>query len=42
MKNCCKTENTAPHKPKQNWLKWFIYAAVILAIVFVALQQINY
>ncbi|MCX2741207.1 hypothetical protein [Pontibacter anaerobius] len=42
MKDCCRTEGTEPRQPNKNWLKWLIYAAVVLALAFVALQQVNH
>ncbi|CAM3743620.1 hypothetical protein POKO110462_18005 [Pontibacter korlensis] len=42
MKECCRTGDEEPRQPKQNWQKWILYAALLLAVVFVALQQVNH
>jgi hypothetical protein len=42
MKDCCKTGD---EKPKSNWSKWLRYiviAAVVLAILLVLNNQMNF
>ncbi|WP_262502624.1 hypothetical protein [Pontibacter flavimaris] len=39
MKECCRTGDTEPRKPKQNWLKWLLYLVLLLALGLVFFEQ---
>ncbi|WP_255748255.1 hypothetical protein [Pontibacter liquoris] len=42
MKECCRTGDEEPEKKGSKWLRYLVIAVVVLAILVVLFNQMNY